>query len=392
MLGNDRPKSNTPRQHRSDATESAQAWASDPALVSDLSMVRDLAELRPDVSPSVKLCSYRGKLMKSVDPHDEPCHPAALDLMAELLTRATAPAFVFPQTLTIEACREAIALMELVRGYIMLGDEPAWINPVSQRCTLGHALSCDTAIWLGDHAAVPPELIWRLKARIPHHFAMSDTLEAVLDLRQRCVNISFPSDLPAPLDQPQSVVVLIPPSCDPRVISQWDRLTNDLQPLVRIAVMPLPDLTRSLNFRGALETITWQTGIACSTGCVDFTQGFPQLGPSLDTLLQRVAIDALITAECDHLTLPKEGWRVRRLGTRSRPRRYPGLFVTVKGKPNESVGVPIPGIVPGLRAHVMRFDGVTLRLWNDRTPAFPDRAQLILQSLRQRVARMVKSP
>ena len=170
---------------------------------------------------------------------------------------------------------------------------------------------------------------------------------------------------------------LLPADADARVVAQCDALAASLQNRVRLAVMTLPDAKHSLNRRGALELITWQTGLSCTSGGIDFSDSAPRPSPPLQKLLSRSAIDLLI--DCHPNTN-----RLR--DTTNRPQLITlGPSDPSRADQGAEVSFITPGLALGLAARVMRFDGIILWLCDDPASAPPDPVAQLLQDLLQRV-------
>jgi transposase len=231
-------------------------------------------------------------------------------------------------------------------------------------------------------------LLKRLRDRVATHLTLAPSLEMMLTLRLALTSFDPAQTTAEPafdvvsstlnaLLQTRRAVMLLPSDADPRLLAQCDALAASVQNRVRLAVMPLPDAKRSLNTRGALELITWQTGLSCATGGIDFSDSAPRPSPPLHTLLDRQAIDLLIDCNysgdplADHLN-----------NTTKRPAR---ITLGPTPDPTAEVSFITPGLVLGLSARVMRFDGIVLWLCDDPSSAPPDPTAQLLHDLLQSV-------
>ncbi len=359
-----------------------------PAVIAPPSpeLLQDLALVLPDLQPYENKPISATILGKSASIH------AAMDHAAALLQRSRAPAIANVQALSLEALSRAVALAEAARARLLPSHAAPAASPAAFGATLGHALSCDLALWVGPCDSAPQALIARLRERIPHHLTLTPALETLVALR-----VALPSFDPAKttskptfdavcstlhaLMQARRALFLLPCDADPRLIAQCDALAATLQDRVRLAVMTLPDARRSLNRRGALELITWQTGLSCASGGIDFSDGAPRPSPPLQKLLDRQAIDLII--DCSppgsHTSFPTTD---HLSNTSKKPAR-----ITLGPTPDPAAEVSFitPGLALGLSARVMRFDGIVLWLCDDPASAPPDPVVGLLHDLLQRV-------
>jgi len=284
----------------------------------------------------------------------------AVTYAAELLRGSAAPAIVGLNGLTLEAVREAVALAEAARARLLpmpLGDPLSMRMSVTQAATLGHAMSADLRVVIQDGARKANAIEALIAERVPNALFMPGDLGALLQLRatvreQGAAAITSTTALPV-----KHVVIPLPADTDPRVIGQWHRLAADLQRAVRVSAITVPDLTKVANLRGALEVITWQTGLSCATGGVDFADGAPRPSAAAATLIQRGGIDLAVDT----------GWRPLPVELASQCAHR--IRIGIEADASADVSFVTPGLAAGLRARVMRFDGVILWLCDDPAPA-----------------------
>ena len=288
----------------------------------------------------------------------------AVSRAVELVKASIAPAIVGLNGLTLEAAREAVALAEKWRARLLPlpgGDVATGRMSVMQVATLGHAYSADLRVAFREEGARQANPVEEaIASRVPNTlFVKGDDLDALLRLRMaaRANGASVITSMTAlPV---KKVVVVLPAGVDERVESQWHALAADLQKELRVSVIAAPDVATPRaagNSRGVLEVITWQTGLSCATGGVDFADGAPRPCADAVTLLSRGAVDVVMDAGLQLLELP--------LISSVKHRIRIGDALDAKA----DVCFVSPGLSVGLRARVMRFDGVTLWLCDDPTP------------------------
>lgn len=283
---------------------------------------------------------------------------------AELVKSSIAPAIVGLNGLTIEAAREALALAEKWRAKLLplpACDAVTARMSVMQTATLGHSYSADLRVAFredGERHANPVEEV--IASRVPNTlFVKGDDLDALLRLRMaaRGSGASVIKSLTAlPV---KKVVVVLPAGVDGRVDSQWHHLAAELQKELRVSVIKVPDLTAPRaagNLRAVIEVITWQTGLSCATGGVDFADGAPRPCSDAATLLSRGAVDVAIDT----------GLHATESGLISRVKHRIRIGDSLDAKAD--VCFVSPGLRVGLRARVMRFDGVIFWLCEDPSP------------------------
>lgn len=359
-----------------------------PAVIAPPSpeLLQDLALVLPDLQ------LYDSKPISAAIRGKSASIHAALDHAAALLQSSRAPAIANVQALSLEALSQAVALAEAARARLLPSHAAPAVSPAAFGATLSHALSCDLALWVGPCDSAPHGLLKRLRDRIPHHVTLASNLDELQALRLELTASpdasatrapgASPAQTPAQaLLQARRALFLLPSDADPRLIAQCDALAASLQDRVRIAVMTLPDAKHSLNRRGALELITWQTGLSCTSGGIDFSDSAPRPSPPLQTLLDRQAIDLLI--DC----APGSKRNTDRLSNTS---KTPALITLSpcapsRADPAAEVSFITPGLTLGLAARVMRYDGIILWLCDDPASAPPDPTAQLLQDLLQRV-------
>jgi hypothetical protein len=280
----------------------------------------------------------------------------------KLIHAGAAPAMVGLNGLTIEAVREAVALAERCRARLLpapLAEPLSMRMNVVQAATLGHVFSADLRVaFRDDPSRHDCPLDEAIASRVPNTlFVDGGDLSALRKLRamargQGAAAVTSTTALPV-----KQVAVTLPAGTDPRIESQWHHLAADLQRSLRVSVVTLPDLKRAGNIRGALEVITWQTGLSCATGGVDFGDGGPRPCGGAATLLPRGAVDVII----DTGLIAFDSGMMS--GVKHRVRIGDALDASAE------VCFVTPGLAAGLRARVMRFDGAILWLCDDPSPA-----------------------
>jgi hypothetical protein len=359
-----------------------------PAVIAPPSpeLLQDLALVLPDPQP------YENKPISAVIKGQSASIHAALDHAAALLQNSRAPAIANVQALSLEALSLAVALAEAARARLLPSHAAPAVSPAAFGATLGHALSCDLALWVGPCDNAPQPLLKRLRDRIAHHVTLTSNLDELQALRLELTASPDASATRAPGASPalpllqtllhaRRALFLLPADADARLVAQCDSLAASLQNRVRLAVMTLPDAKHSLNRRGALELITWQTGLSCASGGIDFSDSAPRPSPPLQTLLDRHAIDLLI--DC----APGSKLNTDRLSNTSRtPARITlGPSDPSRTDPAAEVSFITPGLTLGLAARVMRYDGIVLWLCDDPASAPADPVVGLLKDLLQRV-------
>lgn len=294
---------------------------------------------------------------------DLPRGGAALEAMATpmaaALKSAKAPAMAGLGTLSVEGAIEAVELMRAVRGRVlpwpMPGDNARGPMSVTQTATLGHVFASDLIIWVGCTGGDGP-----IAEAISEHQLRAAFAEPTLDAVMRLRDALKRDPHSEPVGRWKRVAVVLAPGCDGRVVSQWHKLTAQIQQAVRVCVIQLPDIARHRNLRGACEVVTMLTAISCDAGGVDFSSGVPRPCPDVMTLLSLNAIDLLIDTAPEPINAP------------------PSLPRHTRLNPWALMAVPSS-------ARVMRFDGVMLRLADDPDAAPPDPAAMLFAAIRQQL-------
>jgi len=311
----------------------------------------------------------------------------AMSQATSLLRESKAPAIIGLSGLTIEAMRETIALAESMRAMLLpwpflpwpCGDVAAARQSIVQTATLGHAASADLRVAFRDDPTRQDSPIdqW-ITQRVPNTlFVDGADLEALLRLRAKVREQGaavFTSMTALPV---KSIVVTLPAGVDCRIESQWHALAADAQQKIRISVMTLPDLRAAGNQRGAMEVMTWQTGLSGAAGGITFADGAPRPCPGASELLELGAIDTAL----DTGLTPLPPVLTQRLRHRIR--------ISAALDKSADLCFITPGLSPGLRAQVMRFDGTILWLCDDPSPksdAMDDPAIALISQLKQRVS------
>ncbi len=328
----------------------------------DLSLV--LPEVRAADSPVIEAC-VKGQRTEA---------HAAIALVRDRLRGSTAPAIVGLNGLSLEGVREALELAERWRAKLLpmpMPDPVAARMTVLQTATLGHALAADLKVVVRPQVKDSPatgqepsmvtladRIDQAITARVPNTLFVSGDLDTILALRQaargkgeRAAEL-FTDATALPVKR---VIVLLPNDVDIRVAGEWHKLAAQVQRQIRVAVLSLPH-PQAANLRGALEVITWQTGLSCATGGVDLADGAPKPCAGATNLLPRSACDVVIDA----------GWSPMPTAWRRNVRHYIRISAAIDA--DADVCFVTPGLALGVAARVMRFDGVILWLCDDPTP------------------------
>lgn len=291
----------------------------------------------------------------------------------ELIEGSTAPAIAGLNGLTIEAVREAVDLAERQRMKLLpapLPDPVVARQPVTQTATLGHALACDLRVaFREDDGQRGGPVDQAITARVPNTlFVDGRDLDALLRLRLEARRRGAEVFTRTTGLSVKRVVVTLPADVDPRVAAQWHRVAVQVQEELRVCVLTVAT-PQAANVRGAVEVITWQTGLSCATGGVDFADGAPRPCAGQASLLRRGAVDLLIDTGATPVAADLAAHVSHRIRIGAEPDKSAAVsFVT-------------PGLAPGLAARVMRFDGVILWLCDDPATAPADPVVELLRSL-----------
>jgi formylmethanofuran dehydrogenase subunit B len=341
--------------------------------------------------------------------------PEAVEAAAELLRRAESPAVLGVTGLTVEAAREAVALAELLRGIIApwppdptreWGHAPpapdltrTWTE-ILNRCDLIVFWRCDpdrdaprwVERYIRRRADGPREIVLvdeRLEANLTdehtanHAFAWpaSDDVKWLRMLRAH-LELGEPlhgeaARLAKLLTAAKAAHVLLSPesAADAAVVGQWQMLAAKRLPAARFGVSVLP---RSAGGRTASEVLTWQTGFA---GPVGFGSAAPAWRPHVweaDRLLTDRLIDVAVCAGLNASGLPP----LAAEALKQIPRIAIGPASAEDADAPADVAFAVPGPDPRLDAHVIRLDGVMLRLCGGPdSPGLPDPAAGVLSAL-----------
>ncbi len=294
--------------------------------------------------------------------------------IAQAIRRSQAPAIVGLNSLSIEACRHAVAVAEVMRGRLLPwplpGDNTHDHSSVTQTGSLGHIFASELIIWVGCSGGDGP-----IAEAIAAHQLLGALVPADLATVLNARRTMAADPKAAPIGSHRRVGVVLGPGIDPRVASQWHKLAAQVQTTTRMAVFALPDLAATGNRRGVLEVILWQTGQSCRTGGVDFADGAPRPCSDAQTQLDLGAIDLLIDT-----TLP-EFPPATGLTGHVKHRIVIGPRVSAGPTAERLRHVTVPPLTQGVAARVMRCDGVILWTCADPAQAQPDSAAAFFQAL-----------
>jgi len=356
--------------------------------------------------------------------------PTAVAAAAELLRGAAAPAIVGLTGSTVEAVREAVALAETLRGLVCpwpTDPTRAWgLRSPDLTRTLGAVRAyCDLIIfWRCDPTHTHPRHRQRWSGGgmtvLIHDDPAPDglSLEAALTLRRSretdvdlLLRLRLQLETGAPVDGDAAALaellsrsrachVFVDPSSASNaiVMGQLQSLAAKLHGKVRMGVSVLPG---AVSGRTATEVLTWQTGFA---GPIDFADGAPRHRPGLleaDRVLREGRTDVVV--EIGHVEIGQTGMSVPPQDT---PARIGGTDIPVC--PSNSGGTDIPvcpsriviaespdpgaevsftaaALDPRMDAHVIRSDGIMLRLCGEGA-GVTDPTAAILAELRRLLA------
>lgn len=335
-------------------------------LAQDLALVFGEATLRPQLRPT----AYH--LGQPMDWH------VAVTQAGHRIAQSSRPAFVGLHPLTIESLRSIVTLAQQTRGSLLprpVFDSPLRLTqPVAQLGTLGHLMSCDLILGIGVKRNELPVKLQQSK----HVFeALPESLQVVLDLATAVHDRFGSEELSHPfarlLTKHQSIGVVLCADCDERVAAQWHRLAGVLQNQTRMAILAMPHF-EALNARGVEAVIAWRTACSVAAGGVDFGSGIPKSCPAWRAMIQPSSeIDLIIDTSLYPLAHQSDA-------------QLPDVIrIASSPLPHALYSFVVPDMSAGMAGHVMRFDGVILKLASDATRAFPDLTTALLNELLQTV-------
>lgn len=326
------------------------------ALQRDVSLVLPNAQALSDVATNVTVSALIKGRESDVD--------AAIARAVELINASVAPAFVGASQLTVEAVSEAITVTRKMRGRLIVGndapDPVVACQPVTFTGTLDRAMHADLVVAVGvdtddtTQTAGNP-IVQRIVETGRHGISCEATLEAVLQVRDYLSHDGPHNAVAGAIaDATTATIMLLAGRCDSRVTGQWHKLACDVQQRHRVSVITVPDPAMYANTRGAMEVMTWRTGVY---GNVDFADGAAR--PCTADI-----------ANCDVSIGAVTGSPVAaRIAIGPQPVRDAEVcFVT-------------PGLSLGLVARVMRFDGAVLWLHTEPAVSPPDPTVDLLKRL-----------
>jgi hypothetical protein len=288
-------------------------------------------------------CDAKDTPVRALAGGDEIALDDAVARAATMLRDSEAPAVVAAHRLSCQAVRQAVLLMQQ-RGGAMRVDAPPIDHPVMHTASLGHVTACDFIIKPGpaDWAVQHPVAAY-IAEHVLHSLFVPAGLDALLALRKRVRERGAKAIADITMRPVKRLAVVLPPGTRSEIISQWHKLAAELQPEIRTCVMPLPDMDRCYNSRGALEVIAHLTG------------AYGRFG-------HRHEPDVAI--ECG-----------RRSGAAKR--------IVIGGADDTAdLCFVTPGLAMGLGAQVVRFDGIPMWLCDDPAAAPPDPAAELLRRWR----------
>jgi hypothetical protein len=210
-------------------------------------------------------------------------------------------------------------------------------RPVSQHISLAEACKAELVIWVGCDGSSGPVADWLVR----HQFlgaVVPGNLASVLTLRAALKKNAFAE----PIGQKKRAVIVIGPTVERAVSSQWHHLAADLQTTCRMGVLSLPDIDLTLNGRGLFEAV----GVRFGIGIYQSPQGEvlwtnpARITPGVESISKAGAFDLVLDLA---------------------PEPTPGI-----GKTLHVPGLAgAPCLWPGMDAHLTRFDAQTVGLADD---------------------------
>lgn len=282
----------------------------------------------------------------------------AIKKAVERLAGSVAPAIVGLGGLSIEAAEQAVTLAEQLRGRLL--PHPA-MDPVQTRqrvsfhAGLADALHADLRVVANespDSKDALASLTLAVDERVPNALFMAvNDLDAVLRLRQALANdgvvaIRKLTSLPV-----NHVIVMLPPSVDARVVSQWHLLAANLQTSLRMSVIITPHADTG-NLRGVIELIAVRTGQNAWAGGLDFATGEALSCPGFEAHMERNGCDVTMDA-----------------GFNPNPCRATIRISADIADAERSEIWFRGGVTRGIAARVLRFDGSMLWLCDEPSTA-----------------------
>lgn len=286
------------------------------------------------------------------------------------LQSSIAPAIVGLGGLSIEAMGQAVVLAEKLRGKLLPYPSPDPVQSrqrVSFHAGLAEAVGADLRLVANESTAADDALAsvsLAVDERVPNALFMAVAdLDAVLRLRQALATdgvhaIRKLTSLPV-----NHAVVMLPPTVDPRVVSQWHLLAAKLQATLRMSVVTVPYADGG-NQRGVVEVIAMKIGLHAWAGGIDFATGIAAPCAGYATHIEQNACDVLIDTGLNPST-DRSTIRISQdVDDANR------CDVWLRG-----------GLARGIAARVMRFDGSMLWLCDDPKSSPADPTVKLLQRL-----------
>jgi len=336
----------------------------------------------------------------------------SLQAAARLIVASNAPRVTGLLGLSVEALREAILLAEQVQAVIALDTPFVWNRagldaPDLSASWSAAAATADVVLYWGANPDVEYPRHRELYA-IPRtadgslrQVIILDHADIALTLHLAMLLRADPSQLLTSAgDQTQAfqlarviraarhvqVYCLGPAAGDSAVRDVWGGIAAHLRPSVKVTVSALG---QPGNARGALEVLSWLTGVPGSL----YWLGTDDQRASQATWIP----NRQVAGRC---ALPRRADLILDLGPLSltaqddfRDKGIPRIVLGDLLDANAEVSIRIPGLDPRLAAAVVRGDGVFLTLCGDATRGEPDPAIDVLRQLRTAVgARAENSP
>jgi hypothetical protein len=270
------------------------------------------------------------RLAAKLDKKLQGAQKIALTGLHALSNDAIDAALVFAQT------RNAAILLPSVPG--MYRDDA---RPVSQHIALAEACQSELILWVGCDGSSGPVADWLTRHQLLGAFVSGD-LAAVVALRAALKQ----NPSAQPFAGKKRVAVVLGPEVDRVVAGQWHRMAADMQTLIRVGVLTLPDEHQTLNARGLFEAI----GIRFARAAFQSPQGealFLEAGsPRLVSGLDPIVKSNLFDLTLDFAPFANSG--------------------NGRGVIHVSTLAGAVPLYPGMAAQITRFDAQTIALSDEQ--------------------------
>jgi formylmethanofuran dehydrogenase subunit B len=301
----------------------------------------------------------------------------AIAATIQILREAAMPAIIGMSESSLEAIRAAIALAEVLHGMIVpwpADPTRTWgQNAPDLSRSWAEIRACDLIVFWGvDPMQVQPRLVERLGGEGKQILKITEVDSDLFFVRSLRLHLEEKEPASGTV---QFIVQELTASrrchvflnrqtaLDEVIVDEWQLLAAHLVNKLRLSISPIAE---SVHVRGVTEMLTWLTG---SPGPISFASGMPIYRPGVWDTERLFSAEMIDTALC--LGPCPEG-------------NVPRLWIDRQEHPGAEVCFVVPGLSPLLDAHVMRPDGIMLRLAGTQD-APPDPAALLLARLQEAV-------